>query len=87
MQTSMKAAHFNLSKWSHEDAMKSHSLCDPDICTILMSKHFFVLDPGLNYLPKFDKKKKKEEKLKKEPLLYYWSLSCPEQRASLINEQ
>ena len=62
MQTSMKAAHFNLSKWSHEDAMKSHSLCDPDICTILMSKHFFVLDPGLNYLPKFGKKKKKRRR-------------------------
>ena len=69
MQTSMKAAHFNLSKWSHEDAMKSHSLCDPDICTILMSKHFFVLDPGLNYLPKFDKKKKRRKIKERTPSL------------------
>ena len=62
MQTSMKAAHFNLSKWSHEDAMKSHSLGYPEVCIILIAKLFSVLNPGENTLPSSDNTNKKKKK-------------------------
>lgn len=59
MQASPNAVHFATSKWCHQDRMKSYSFCYPESHTILTSEVFSLLNPGLSYRPRSDKKEQR----------------------------
>lgn len=59
MQASPNAVHFLTSKWCHQNRMKSHSFYYPESHAILTCEVFSLLNPGLSYRPRSNKKEQR----------------------------